>query len=235
MQSLPFSRLKESSYTKSKREPPPTLDWRRKGAVGPIIDQGACSSCWAIAATGALEGQIYIKTKKFVRLSSQQLIDCGNTTGNQGCDAGSPKRAYQYIIDKGVTSEHLYPYQEDTETCKSNLKVVYEMKAIMSIPKEDELSLKNAVGKVGPVSVLIDASARTFQLYKAGIYDDPDCSRENVNHAVLLVGYGTSLNGVDYWIAKNSWGEEWGEKGFFKILRGKNQCGLANSASFPSL
>ncbi|NXJ87170.1 CATK protein, partial [Trogon melanurus] len=102
------------------------------------------------------------------------------------------------------------------------------------IPKGNEMALKKAVGTMGPVSVGINASPMTFQFYSRGIYYDPTCNPANINHAVLAVGYGTQ-NGIPYWIVKNSWGEQWGNKGYALLARNLNTCGISNFASIPTM
>ncbi|NXX79067.1 CATK protein, partial [Urocolius indicus] len=128
------------------------------------------------------------------------------------------------------------------------------------IPEGNEKALKRAVARVGPVSVGIDASLPSFQFYSrgeglqgklrhgqqlgcritpppvlSGVYYDESCNAENINHAVLAVGYGTQ-KGSKHWIIKNSWGEEWGNKGYVLLARNRNNaCGIANLASFPRM
>ena len=103
----------------------------------------------------------------------------------------------------------------------------------MDITKYSEQDLQVAVAGVGPISIAIDASHQSFQMYRSGVYYEPTCSSTQLDHAVLVVGYGT-LNGEDYWLVKNSWGVNWGMDGYIMMARNRNnQCGVATAASYP--
>lgn len=215
---------------------PESVDWRDAGAVTPVKDQGQCGSCWSFSATGGLEGQHFRATGSLVSLSEQNLIDCSEKYGNKGCMGGSITAAYQYVKQNhGIDKENTYPYEAENDKCRYNPKnsgasdVGY-----INIPENDEESLKKAVATIGPISVAIDSSHETFQFYSDGIYYESECSSEDLDHAVLVVGYGTDENGDDYWLVKNSWGTTWGDKGYIKMARNKNNnCGIASSAVYP--
>uniref|UniRef100_A0A8C2TW15 Cathepsin S n=1 Tax=Coturnix japonica TaxID=93934 RepID=A0A8C2TW15_COTJA len=120
-------------------------------------------------------------------------------------------------------------------TCQYNVSTrAATCSKYVELPYADEAALKDAVANVGPISVAIDAAQPTFFLYRSGVYDDPLCTQE-VNHGVLVVGYGT-LNEKDFWLVKNSWGERFGDGGYIRMARNhSNHCGIASYASYPQI
>ncbi|XP_067655015.1 cathepsin L-like [Haliotis asinina] len=216
-------------------ELPAEVDWRTEGYVTEVKNQLSCRSGWAFSGCGSLEGQHFRKTGQLVSLSEQNLIDCSWDQGNNGCDGGVVQRAYRYIkVNLGIDTETSYPYEGTDGTCRfTAANIGATDTGYVDIEQGNEADLQNAVATVGPVSVAIDASRPTFHLYKSGVYDDPMCSSTRLDHGVLAVGYGTS-DGLDYWLVKNSWGESWGDNGYVKMSRNKdNQCGIATQACFP--
>lgn len=209
-------------------ELPAQVDWREKGAVTPVKNQGACGSCWAFSATGSLEGQHFRKTGKLVSLSEQNLVDC---VKGDNCGGGDYDQAFTYIKKNGgIDTEKSYPYAGSNGMCFYNASSVGATdKGFVRVTRGSESALMKAIASVGPVSVAIDASRVSFQFYKHGIYNNPNCGGIILDHAVLAVGYGDG-----YFLVKNSWGADWGEKGYIKMTRdGSNQCGIANIPAYP--
>ncbi|KAF8377957.1 hypothetical protein HHK36_031346 [Tetracentron sinense] len=215
---------------------PKSVDWRKKGAVTNVKNQGACGSCWAFSTVAAVEGINQIVTGNLTSLSEQELIDC-DTSFNNGCNGGLMDYAFSFIVSNGgLHKEDDYPYLMKEGTCeekKEHLEVV-TISGYHDVPKNDEESLLKALAHQ-PLSVAIEASGRDFQFYSAGVFNG-HCETE-LDHGVTAVGYGSSKDS-DYIIVKNSWGPKWGEKGYIRMKRntGKTEglCGINKMASYPT-
>ncbi|XP_060967233.1 vignain isoform X3 [Cannabis sativa] len=215
---------------------PTSVDWRKKGAVTAVKDQGSCGICWAFSTVVAVEGINQIKTKKLVSLSEQELVDC-DTEKNEGCNGGLMEYAFEFIKKRGgLTTETHYPYKAEDGTCdatKENLPAV-SIDGHENVPENDEDALLKAAAHQ-PISVAIDAGSSDFQFYSEGVFNG-SCGTE-LNHGVAVVGYGTTLDGTKFWTVRNSWGPEWGEKGYIRMQRNISEkeglCGIAMEASYP--
>ncbi|KAL7670880.1 hypothetical protein ACOME3_005796 [Neoechinorhynchus agilis] len=211
---------------------PDSLDWRQRGIISPVKDQGICGSCYAFTTIGSIEAQYKLMLNQSETFSEQQIVDCSTWSGNYGCQGGLLISTYEYIQMMGVTSSRKYPYiGKETGTCSYQISdAVALVIHYHSITPNQERKIMEAL-QFGPVAVGIDGSASEFINYRSGIYDGP-CDATKLNHAVLLIGYGSEENCgriTDYWLIKNSFGDSWGEDGYIRIYRnGKNYCGVAS-------
>ncbi|CAN1824198.1 Cysteine protease RD19A [Linum perenne] len=223
---------------------PTDFDWRDHGAVGKVKDQGSCGSCWSFSVTGALEGAHFLSTGKLVSLSEQQLVDCDHECDpsqygacDAGCNGGLMTSAYEYTLKAGgLEREEDYPYTGTDGTCKFDKSKIVASVANFSVVSSDEDQIAANLVKHGPLSIGINAIF--MQTYIGGVSCPYICPKSQ-DHGVLLVGYGAAgyapirLKEKPYWIIKNSWGENWGEGGYYKICKGtgKNLCGMDTMVS----
>ena len=226
------------SFSSSGAGLPASVDWRTKGAVTSVKDQGQCGSCWTFSATGAVEGAWALAKGQLIDLSEQELVDCatGISYGSHGCSGGQMEGAFKFIIQNGQCSLSSYPYTAKDGTCQK-CSAVAHISSCSDVKPNDHISLTAAVAKQ-PIAVAIEADTRYFQSYSGGILTSTSCGT-NLDHGVLVVGYGTE-NGIDYYLVKNSWGTSWGDKGYVKIARSKSTndpgiCGIAMDPSFPTV
>ncbi|XP_065833126.1 cathepsin L-like isoform X3 [Oscarella lobularis] len=203
---------------------PTSVDWREKNVVTPVKNQGSCGSCWAFSVTGNIEGQWAIHKGKLISLSEQELVDCDKV--DHGCEGGLPWNAFKQIMALGgLETESDYPYKAADGMCHfEKSKVVVNINGSLNI-SSDEDQMAAWLASNGPITIGINAAA--MQHYHGGIADPWTifCRPSQIDHGVLIVGYGQD-GSKPFWIIKNSWGASWGEKGYYRIIRGKGKCGL---------
>jgi cathepsin F len=206
---------------------PDDFDWVEKGAVNPVKNQAQCGSCWAFATVANIEGAGFVENKKLLSLSEQELVDCDKKTGDVGCQGGLPSNAYEDMIKNkiGLELESAYPYVATDGQCKAQQSS--EKAFIASYVKigTDEDQIAAALMKYGPLAIGINAGP--MQWYGGGVAHPWSilCNPTKLDHGVAIVGFGVD-SGKKYWKIRNSWGATWGEKGYYRIIRGTGACGL---------
>jgi len=214
---------------------PENVDWREKGAVTDVKNQQHCGSCWAFSTTGALESLYFIQSGKLLSFSEQQIVDCDSQ--NEGCNGGFPETALEYTAQAGIEVEEDYPYTAKDGTCNHDESKAIKVNSGTRVITPQSVGALKAALVVQPVSIAIQADQRVFQFYKSGVIKE-NCGDE-LNHAVLAVGY-TTVDGEEAFIVKNSWGTEWGSKGYVYISTngkanyGNGVCGVLGDPVVPT-
>lgn len=234
----------------SRTELPPSVDWRthRRSGGGdgppsgaavttPVKNQGHCGSCWAFAATAALESHVAIETGALFVLSVQELVSCVPNArecgGGGGCDGATAELAFDYVARHGMVDEWAFGYQSyhgtgvncsimppgnETASKATIPGAVASIVGFANLPTNSYNTLMMAVATLGPV--VVNVAATGWGLYRGGIFDDDDEPHRDLNHAVVLEGYGTDgETGQDFWLVRNSWGPLWGEGGYIRLKR----------------
>ncbi|CAG9571136.1 unnamed protein product [Danaus chrysippus] len=213
---------------------PENYDMRLEGTISAVKNQGHCGSCWTFSTTAAVEGALARKNGgRDLDLSEQSIVDCAWGYHNAGCDGGMIDTAFKYILDYGIPTQIEYgDYLGEDGYCHiENVTNVYNIIGFVQVPSKSVNAMKVALYKYGPVSVAINAD-KMLLAYESGVFFDPECNEEGINHAVTVVGYGVR-DGATYWIVKNSWGEDWGQDGYLLISATDNNCHILEYAYYP--
>jgi len=237
----PASVPRQVEQTRPWSDLPDSVDWVAKGVVTPVRDQGPLGASWTFAAVAAIESAYALYNGTLVELSEQNLIDCC-TRADSECRTATD--GFVYVIrNNGIETEKAYPFHGGSQQyCYFDpTKVGATITGLGSVESGNETDLQDATAKVGPVAVTINASLRSFQFYTSGIYDDASCTSDNLDHDVVVVGYGLNATGAGvlnderpFWKVKNSWGKSWGEEGYIRLARNANNlCGIASLGAYP--
>jgi cathepsin F len=227
-----LSKINRTPVSAPKIEVAAAWDWRQKGAVGSVKDQGQCGSCWAFSTVANVEGQHFIKNKQLLSLSEQQLVDCDHN-GDEGCNGGLMENAFDYIKQAGgIQLTKDYPYKGVDGRCKFSVaKVAAKVSGYTKLDTEDEDQIAAFLQSTGPLSVALNASDSLMD-YDSGIISlsQDECDPQALDHGVALVGFGVQ-GSTQYWVVRNSWGGSWGESGYFRMEKGKGVCGINTDVS----
>ena len=205
---------------------PENFDWELdRGIKTAVKEQKDCGACYSFAAVGLIQSHYLMQFGENISFSEQQIIDCDNL--NDKCEGGNMKKAFTYLKKNGLMKEEDYPYRNGEGECKyDSKKSMVKVEQFAFVPQNEE-EMKKVLYKHGPLAGAINGLMCIF--YDKGIYEpiDGDICPKTINHAILIVGYGVDKEtGKKFWRIKNSMGQDWGEGGYFRILRGENICGI---------
>jgi cathepsin L len=217
---------------------PKDVDWRNMpNVVSAVKDQGHCGSCWAFAATAVLESHVALKTGLLYNLSPQQIAMCApnpqSCGGTGGCFGATSEIAFDYVAGmSGILEEYQLGYSAylgSNSACGFDAAAsspVATIDGYVKLAENNYTALMNAIAKVGPIAVSVDAS--NWHAYAGGVFNGCNQEQPDINHAVTLVGYGED-NGQKYWTVRNSWSPSYGELGYIRVLRDdddETNCGM---------
>lgn len=204
-------------------------------------DQGQCGSCWTFASTAVAEAAWAMKTGTLLSFSEQELLDCAANGARTCATGGAMQDSWNWWIGSGSTRRSpmtgaAYPY-----TTNSDASCLYDASRATNAVFATKVNVQPteaallAASQARPaVAVAVHASGRAFQFYSSGVLSDSTCLSTNLDHAVVVVGYGTdATTGYDYYLVRNSWGTGWGDRGYAKIRRNfNNMCGITTQPSY---
>jgi len=218
---------------------PDNVDWRNRGGVTVIKNQLQCGSSPLFAVIGTIEAtHVVYEGYPLTNLSTQQLLDCCPGQQNEcfGCNGNNFDSVYLYAMANGVMKESDYPYKGVDGVCKyDKSKTVASISNFKIINPGDEDEAVRVLAENSPIATAVDASTSSFQLYTGGVYSGNDCDPKQISHGMLLMGYGfDSDSNMKFFTLKNTWGADWGEKGYMRIIRdGSNKCGVVEDCNYP--
>jgi C1A family cysteine protease len=230
---------------KATMSPVPNFDWRQHNGVTPVKNQYQTNSCWTFSTIASIESAYIRSSGQELNLSEQQLIDCsprGDGLGllnlfDDGTGPGMYETAFDYAKTHAIATETNYPFIQKKGTCNKNVQGAVKVlsheetgSGIFSTEKSNYQNIINLINK-GVGSTYIYAGSE-LQNYHSGIITS--CGAGMINHEINIVGYGNE-NGINYWICRNSWGQNWGENGYFRIAMGYSMCAIGWRVGVPTV
>jgi len=218
---------------------PDNLDWRNRRAVTVIKNQFECGSSPLFAVIGTIEAtHVVYEGYPLTNLSTQQLLDCcpAEQAECSGCNGNNFDSVYLYAMANGVMRESDYPYTGMDGVCKyDRSKTVAGISNFKIINSGDEDEAVRVLAENSPIATALDATPSTFVYYTGGVYSDNQCDHKLISHGMLLMGYGFDTDSnMKFFTLKNTWGTDWGEKGYMRIIRdGSNRCGVVEYCNYP--
>eukprot|EP00591_Stephanopyxis_turris_P004282 CAMPEP_0195518696 /NCGR_PEP_ID=MMETSP0794_2-20130614/13521_1 /TAXON_ID=515487 /ORGANISM="Stephanopyxis turris, Strain CCMP 815" /LENGTH=611 /DNA_ID=CAMNT_0040647717 /DNA_START=303 /DNA_END=2138 /DNA_ORIENTATION=+ len=229
---------------------PDSFDWRTHmpGSVGPIKDQGICGSCWSFSLISSIESHHFIQNQQSVILPEQFVIDCTwAPESNSACDGGEYDVGAKQILHKyagKIPFQSRYGsylsidgkcYMNTDSFVTTNDVPSVTIKDWVKIPPRHDNAVQNALYTQGPLSVSFNV-VHAALFYSSGVIDVEECENNSVDyldHAINLIGWGVREDGKKFWILRNSWSTLWGDDGYFRVMMGERDCGVATDAGFP--
>ena len=199
---------------------PATINWKKAKKTSPVKNQFNCNSCYAFSTIAALESATMIALNTTLVYSEQEILDCSSDFGNQGCEGGQPSIVFEYVLSKGINLQSNYPLMPQSsagnQTCFDNLnKPIFKRLLNYTFPGQNVISLLQNL-QIGPI-VVNHFVPDEFKYFISGIFDSVDCFHQaQIDHSSLLVGYNFN-NDPPYFLLKNSYGQKWGESGYYKV------------------
>jgi len=223
--------LPDSVYERANNSLPHEFDSRLQweGLIHPVRDQMQCGSCWAFSASEVLSDRVAIATgKPSPVLSAEDMVSCDRR--DLGCNGGYLARAWDYLTETGIVTDSCFPYTAGSGHASACAQQCVDSESFTRTKAKSSYAIKGPIHmqrdimQNGPIQVAF-LVYRSFMSYQSGVYHKHKHEQAEGGHAVKIVGWGTQGK-TKYWNVANSWNSDWGEDGFFRILRGKDECGI---------
>jgi hypothetical protein len=227
----------KKAFFKSTPPPPPGVHWAMHGTVNQAVNQGGCGSCYVFSAVAVVEAAYARLTGNLVKFSEQFILN----QNSQGCDGGDPSEVLQ-TYGSTMVLESAVPYDGVPETQPTGLSIISTGVSTATLPlsscntvQEIEYMLMSGLAQWGPMAIAVAASSSDWQAYGGGILTPSAGDSTALDHAVVLIGYGTDPVLGPYWRIRNSWGVNWGENGALRVPRGAAWAAASAATGQPLL